>query len=115
MSSLKRLSSSSSVRSKRDRKERKEGGSKDKTKKSSNMGGNVSRGIRHSHRDGGAGARAAAVKSGVANGESKMPTRLEMLLDMPYVPRETQVKHAWNSKFHLCQPSAITSFQLFLL
>lgn len=98
VSSLKRLSSSSSVRSKRDRKERKEGGSKDKTKKSSNMGGNVSRGIRHSHRDGGAGARAAAVKSGVANGESKMPTRLEMLLDMPYVPRETQVKHAWNSE-----------------
>ena len=27
-----------------------------------------------------------------------MPTRLEMLLDMPAVAKETQVKHAWNSE-----------------
>ena len=64
------------------------------------MGGNVSRGIRHSHRDGGASARAAAAKAGAGSSENKMPTRLEMLLDMPTVPRETQTKHAWNSKDH---------------
>lgn len=28
----------------------------------------------------------------------KMPARLEMLLDMPTVSRDTQVKHAWNSE-----------------
>jgi SPRY domain-containing SOCS box protein 1/4 len=27
-----------------------------------------------------------------------MPARLEMLLDMPTVSRETQAKHAWNSE-----------------
>ena len=62
------------------------------------MGGNVSRGIRHSHRDGGTGARTASSKAGVASGETKMPTRLEMLLDMPTVSRETQIKNAWNSE-----------------
>ena len=59
----------------------------------------MSRGIRHSHRDGGAGrGGAAASKAGVGNGETKMPTRLEMLLDMPTVSRETQIKNAWNSE-----------------
>lgn len=63
------------------------------------MGGNVSRGIRHSHRDGGAGrGGSAASKAGAGNGETKMPTRLEMLLDMPTVSRETQIKNAWNSE-----------------
>ena len=28
--------------------------------------------------------------------EFRMPPRLEMVLDMPPAPRETQVKHAWN-------------------
>jgi len=102
--SLKRLSAQSSRSSKRDKKERKEVGLKAskegdrKGSKRSAMGGNVSRGIRHSHRDGGASARAAAVKSGMASGENKMPTRLEMLLDMPTVTRDTQIKHAWNSE-----------------
>ena len=59
----------------------------------------MSRGIRHSHRDGGAGrGGAAASKAGAGNGETKMPTRLEMLLDMPTVSRETQIKNAWNSE-----------------
>jgi len=95
-SSLKRLSSSGSRSSKRDRKDRPR--SKEKSSRKSAMGGNVSRGIRHSHRDGGTSARAAAVKSGVTSGENKIPARLEMLLDMPTVPRETQIKHAWNSE-----------------
>ena len=113
-SSLKRLSSATSTRNKirigrRGRreqegdqdKERREGTARDKSsKKSGAMGGNVSRGIRHSHRDGGASARAAAAKAGAGSSENKMPTRLEMLLDMPTVPRETQTKHAWNSKYH---------------
>jgi len=64
------------------------------------MGGNVSRGIRHSTRDGGSGGRGGGqpTKGGNTGGEVKMPARLEMLLDMPYVNRETQVKHAWNSE-----------------
>jgi len=109
---LKRLSSATSTRNKirigrRGRreqegdqdKERREGTARDKSsKKSGAMGGNVSRGIRHSHRDGGASARAAAAKAGAGSSENKMPTRLEMLLDMPTVPRETQTKHAWNSE-----------------
>lgn len=67
-------------------------------RKSIRMGGNVSRGIRHSNRDSGASARAQASKPGLGAGENKMPTRLEMLLDMPAVAKETQVKHAWNSE-----------------
>merc|ERR1712038_2177865 len=64
------------------------------------MGGNVSRGIRHSTRDGGSGGRGGGqpTKGGNTGGEVKMPARLEMLLDMPYVNRETQVKHAWSSE-----------------
>ena len=62
------------------------------------MGGNVSRGIRHSHRDGAATSRNQAVKAGTAGGENKMGSRLEMLLDMPQAARETQIKHAWNSE-----------------
>jgi SPRY domain-containing SOCS box protein 1/4 len=64
------------------------------------MGGNVSRGIRHSSRDGGSGGRGGGqpVKGGSSGGEVKMPARLEMLLDMPTVSRDTQVKHAWNSE-----------------
>jgi len=62
------------------------------------MGGNVSRGIRHSHREGAAGSRNQAVKAGTGNGENKMGSRLEMLLDMPQAHRETQIKHAWNSE-----------------
>merc|ERR1719479_5007 len=64
------------------------------------MGGNVSRGIRHSNRDGGSGGRGTGqpTKGGNTGGEVKMPARLEMLLDMPTVNRETQVKHAWNSE-----------------
>merc|ERR1719189_1488112 len=31
-------------------------------------------------------------------GEIKMPPRLEMLMDMPPVSRDTAVKHAWNSE-----------------
>ena len=97
-SSLKRLSASS-TRNKRDRKERKEVFSREKSSKKSVMGGNVSRGIRHAHRDGGAGrGGTAASKAGGGNSETKMPTRLEMLLDMPTVSRETQIKNAWNSE-----------------
>ena len=62
------------------------------------MGGNVSRGIRHSHREGAAGSRNQAVKAGTGNGENKMGSRLEMLLDMPQAHRDTQIKHAWNSE-----------------
>lgn len=95
-SSLKRLASS---RGKRERKERKESFPREKAaKKSGSMGGNVSRGIRHSNRDG-AGARTGqTAKPGLGAGDNKMPPRLEMLLDMPAVPKETQVKHAWNSE-----------------
>ena len=90
-------------RSRRDRRERKGaeekgvGGTFHSTRRH-NMGGNVSRGIRHSHRDGGGGPRSQAVKGGVTPGENKMPPRLELLLDMPTVHRDTQVKHAWNSE-----------------
>ena len=62
------------------------------------MGGNVSRGMRHSHREGAAGSRNQAVKAGTGNGENKMGSRLEMLLDMPQAHRDTQIKHAWNSE-----------------
>lgn len=62
------------------------------------MGGQVSRGIRHNHRDGQGAARAQPSKNGAAGGENKMPARLELLLDMPQVARETQIKHAWNSE-----------------
>jgi len=64
------------------------------------MGGNVSRGIRHSTRDGGSGGRGSGqpAKGGSSGAEVKMPARLEMLLDMPTVSRDTQVKHAWNSE-----------------
>jgi len=97
-SSLKRLATS---RGKRERRERKDYFSREKSAKKSvsSMGGNVSRGIRHSNRDGGGGARAGqAAKPGLGAGDNKMPTRLEMLLDMPTVLKETQVKHAWNSE-----------------
>ena len=86
--SLKRLSGSCG-RSKRDRKER---------GRKREMGGNVSRGIRHSHRDGATGSRSQAVKAGAGGGENKMGSRLEMLLDMPQAHRDTQIKHAWNSE-----------------
>ena len=96
--SLKRLSGSTG-RSKRDRKERKDSSGKERSRKrGGEMGGNVSRGIRHSHRDGAAGSRSQAVKAGTAGGENKMGSRLEMLLDMPQAPRDTQIKHAWNSE-----------------
>lgn len=92
-------------RSRRDRRERKGAGGQEKgvvatfhSTRRHNMGGNVSRGIRHSHRDGGGGPRSQAVKGGVTPGENKMPPRLELLLDMPTVHRDTQVKHAWNSE-----------------
>lgn len=58
----------------------------------------MSRGIRHNHRDGPGAARAQPSKNGAAGGENKMPGRLELLLDMPQVARETQIKHAWNSE-----------------
>jgi len=58
----------------------------------------VSRGIRHSHRDGATGSRSQAVKAGAGGGENKMGSRLEMLLDMPQAHRDTQIKHAWNSE-----------------
>jgi len=61
------------------------------------MGGNASRNLRHSNREGNSSSRAQSSK-GAAIGELKMPPRLEMLLDMPPVSRETQVKHAWNSE-----------------
>ena len=60
------------------------------------MGGVNSRGNRHS-RDGGSGPRAPP-KGGATPGENKMPPRLELLLDMPTVHRDTQTKHAWNSE-----------------
>ena len=63
----------------------------------------MSRGIRHAHRDGGAGrGGTAASKAGAGNSETKMPTRLEMLLDMPTVSRDTQIKNAWNSESEYC-------------
>lgn len=63
------------------------------------MGGNVSKGIRHSNKEGGSGSQRGA--SGGRQGaqpsaELKMPARLEMLLDMPAVSRETMTKHSWN-------------------
>jgi len=91
-------------RSRRDRRERKGAGGQEKavgTYQSSRrhtMGGNVSRGIRHSHRDGNSRPGSQAVKGGVAPGENKIPPRLELLLDMPTAHRDTQVKHAWNSE-----------------
>merc|ERR1711971_509726 len=96
--SLKRLSGSS-ARTKRDRKEKKDSSSKERLRKrGGEMGGNVSRGIRHSHREGPAGSRNQAVKAGTGNGENKMGSRLEMLLDMPQAHRETQIENAWNSE-----------------
>merc|ERR1711936_1097831 len=96
--SLKRLSGSRS-RTKRDRKEKKDSSCKERLRKrGGEMGGNVSRGMRHSHREGAAGSRNQAVKAGTGNGENKMGSRLEMLLDMPQAHRETQIKHAWNSE-----------------
>lgn len=90
-------------RSRRDRRERREAGGQEKagggavhSTRRHNMGGVNSRGNRHS-RDGGSGPRAPP-KGGVTPGENKMPPRLELLLDMPTVHRDTQVKHAWNSE-----------------
>lgn len=87
----------------RDRKEKKEAGSQDlgncrsfQPSRSFNMGGVNSRSNRHS-RDGSNGPRAPP-KGGVTPGEIKMPPRLELLLDMPTVHKDTQVKHAWNSE-----------------
>ena len=88
----------------RDRKEKKEAGSQDlgncrsfQPSRSFNMGGVNSRSNRHS-RDGSNGPRAPP-KGGVTPGEIKMPPRLELLLDMPTVHKDTQVKHAWNSTY----------------
>jgi len=64
-----------------------------------NMGGNVSRGMRHNTRDGGANARntnATAKRTAVT--DTRMPARLDMLLDMPQVGKDTQAKNAWNSE-----------------
>ena len=63
------------------------------------MGGNVSRGMRHNTRDGGANARntnATAKRTAVT--DTRMPARLDMLLDMPQVGKDTQAKNAWNSE-----------------
>ena len=61
------------------------------------MGGNVSRSIRHSSRDGNGSSRSQSSK-GATIGDMKMPPRLEMLLDMPSASREVQNKHAWNAE-----------------
>merc|ERR1712179_711410 len=60
------------------------------------MGGINSRGNRHSQ-DGGSGPRASP-EGGVTPGDNKMPPRLQLLLNMPTVHRDTQVNHAWNSE-----------------
>jgi len=66
------------------------------------MGGNVSRGIRHSSKETGQvsarGGQGTSRQGGASSAEVKMPARLEMLLDMPPVSKDTMTKHAWNSE-----------------
>jgi len=64
------------------------------------MGGNISsRSIRHATPNGHGTSRSHSCKGKGPNiGEQKMPPRLEMLLDMPPVSRDVQVKNAWNSE-----------------
>jgi SPRY domain-containing SOCS box protein 1/4 len=71
---------------------------KRRERKPDTMGGTVSRGIRHANREGGSGSARAQSAKGLAVTDLKMPPRLEMLLDMPAAPRETQLKHAWNAE-----------------
>lgn len=63
-------------------------------KRRNNMGGNVSRGLRQNSRDGGGSSRNNASAKQIILPE--MPSRLDMLLDMPQVRRDTQDKHGWN-------------------
>lgn len=63
-----------------------------------NMGGNVSRGTRHNNRDSGTGTRSNVQAKRTTLAETRMPARLDMLLDMPQVGIDTQVNHAWNSE-----------------
>lgn len=63
------------------------------------MGGNVSTRMRSVTLIDNGNSRPHLCKCKGPNiGEHKMPTRLEMLLDMPPVSRDVQVKHAWNSE-----------------
>jgi len=71
--------------------------------------------FKHANRDssrlgiGGSSSIGGATAGNTANGKAagngpkdfltdppRIPPRLEMLLDMPPVPRDIQVKHAWN-------------------
>jgi len=63
---------------------------------SSIMGGNVSSklsSLKHSHRD---GANRLGTSSKELAYSHRIPPRLEMLMDMPSVSKDVQVKHAWN-------------------
>jgi SPRY domain-containing SOCS box protein 1/4 len=63
---------------------------------SSIMGGNVSSklsSLKHSHRD---GANRLGTSSKELQYSHRIPPRLEMLMDMPSVSKEVQLKHAWN-------------------
>merc|ERR1712223_1007679 len=63
---------------------------------SSIMGGNVSSklsSLKHSHR---AGANRLGTSSKELAYSHRIPPRLEMLMDMPSVSKDVQVKHAWN-------------------
>jgi SPRY domain-containing SOCS box protein 1/4 len=60
------------------------------------MGGNVSSklsSLKHSHRD---GANRLGTSSKELQYSHRIPPRLEMLMDMPSVSKEVQLKHAWN-------------------
>jgi len=63
---------------------------------SSIMGGNVSSklsSLKHSHRD---GANRHGTSSKDLTYSHRIPPRLEMLMDMPPVSKDVQLKHAWN-------------------
>ena len=61
------------------------------------MGGVASRGVIRYKDKSSNGHSGQANKDLSANPECRMPPRLEMLLDMPAVGRDVQLKHAWNS------------------
>lgn len=83
--------------------------------RSDRMGGTVASRFKHANRDssrlgiGGASSHNSGSTANTSNGKTgsngqkdfltdppRIPPRLEMLLDMPPVPRDIQVKHSWN-------------------
>lgn len=67
---------------------------RDNKSNNSTMGGTSSRGSKHSARD---NDRSSSQNKELAF-DYRIPPRLEMLLDMPSVAREVQLKHAWNQE-----------------